>query len=327
MEKSVSQAPANHLTILHHRFNDVDQMAETMNSNGRRQIQLSQLSPQQFQCGLLSTGFDEAQIIFMETSCPLRGQGDKVGGYLEFDFILEASKQLLIAHGSHVDNNTLYGFDPKRHIDVVLPPDLILCSVQIKQVVFEEYLQIMGRSDIDQRFLATNLLRAPILLLSVRTYLKQLRYLAEQQAHLLKLPHLKKLVLEDLIPLLIDAIPRNHKITKPSLTVRRAQMVKQAEDYMLANLDQPLTLKDICKALHISSRPLFYGFQELFGLSPMSYLKVQRLNQVRRSLKVADPVTSSVMSIASRYGFWSAGHFARDYRQMFGELPSETMKQ
>jgi len=327
MKKSVSQTPIKHLSVLRHQFNDVDQMAEILTSTDQGEIQLTQLSLQQLQCGLLFIGCDEARLSFVKSSCPFRLQGEKAAGYLDFVSVLEAPEPVLIAHGSHVDEDTLCGFDSNRPADLVLPSDLVFCNIQIKQAVFEEYLQIMERSDIDQHFLATNFLHSPILLLSVRTYLKQLRHIAEQQTHLLKLPYLKKLVLEDLIPLLIDAIPRNQKIAKPPSTVSRAQMVKQAEDYMLAKLDQPLTLKDVCEVIHVSSRPLFYGFQELFGLSPMSYLKVQRLNQVRRSLKAADPETSSVMSIASRFGFWSAGHFARDYKRMFGELPSETMKQ
>jgi AraC family ethanolamine operon transcriptional activator len=301
-------------------------MAETLNSSGRSQLQLSQLSLQQFQCGLLHIECDEAQFVFMQPSCPFHCQGGKVAGYLEFASMLEPHKQPLIAHGSHVDENTLCGFDSNRDIDLVVPSDLIFCNIQIKRAVFEEYLQVMGRSDIDRHFLATNFLYAPILLWSVRTYLKQVQDLAIQQPHLLRLSYLKKLVLEDLIPLLIDGIPRNYKITQPLSTVSRTKMVKQAEDYILANLDQPLTLKDICKVLHVSNRPLFYGFQELFGLSPMAYLKVQRLHRVRRALKAADPETTSIMSIANQFGFWSGGHFASDYKRMFGELPSETMK-
>jgi AraC family ethanolamine operon transcriptional activator len=57
----------------------------------------------------------------------------------------------------------------------------------------------------------------------------------------------------------------------------------------------------------------------------MAYLKVQRLHAVRRTLKLADPETCSVMAIANQFGFWSAGHFARDYKKMFGELPSDTI--
>ncbi len=137
-------------------------------------------------------------------------------------------------------------------------PTYLLCTVQIKQAVFEEYLQIANRSDIDRRFFATNFLYSPMTLLTVRTYLKQLQYLAWHQPHLLKRPYLKKLILEDFIPLLVDRIPLREKVTQPLSTLSRVPIVKQAEDYMMANLERPLTLKDICETLHVSRRPLFY---------------------------------------------------------------------
>ncbi len=94
----------------------------------------------------------------------------------------------------------------------------------------------------------------------------------------------------------------------------------------MTHLEQPLTFKALCQSLHVSKTPLFNGFQEVFGVGPMEYLKVQRLHSVRRMLKAADPRTNSVTAIAQRFGFWSAGHFTRDYKQMFGELPSATLK-
>jgi AraC-like DNA-binding protein len=75
-----------------------------------------------------------------------------------------------------------------------------------------------------------------------------------------------------------------------------------------------------------------YGFNRAHSTAysllgyQMAYLKVQRLHGVRRSLKLADPEISSVMAIANQFGFWSAGHFSRDYQKMFGELPSATIK-
>ncbi|WP_392531001.1 helix-turn-helix domain-containing protein [Nostoc sp. C117] len=61
-------------------------------------------------------------------------------------------------------------------------------------------------------------------------------------------------------------------------------------------------------------------------LSPIAYLKIQRMNGVRRTLRDADPKITTVMQVAHQWGFCSTGHFCRDYKEMFGELPSETLK-
>jgi AraC family ethanolamine operon transcriptional activator len=327
LASETSVRPDANSVILERRFDDIDEVADVLNLTSRRKLKLVQLSLQRFHCKFLLAEFGKVQFVFAESICPVRCTGDKLAGYLGLSCILKSDGKSMTAHGSQVSEDSLFGLDPSRAIDVVMPPGLELCNVQIKQEVFEECLQIMERSDIDQRFLSTNVLHSPITLHTIRTYLRQLKHLVTHQPHFLKLPHLENLVLEDFIPLLIDAIPPiSATVVKPLPSTSRTQIVKQAEDYLMANMDQPLTLKDLCTALHVSKSPLFCGFQELFGISPMAYLKVQRLHGVRRSLKVANPEGNSVTAIAQRFGFWSAGHFARDYKQMFGELPSETIK-
>ncbi|MEQ9486401.1 helix-turn-helix transcriptional regulator [Coleofasciculus sp. F4-SAH-05] len=106
---------------------------------------------------------------------------------------------------------------------------------------------------------------------------------------------------------------------------RRYALVKKAEAVARAYRDQPLTLQQLGDELGTSSTALFYGFQEMFGMSPMAYIKIQRLNGVSRALKKADPKTETVMGVALKWGFWSAGHFSRDYKKMFGESPSQTL--
>jgi AraC family ethanolamine operon transcriptional activator len=44
----------------------------------------------------------------------------------------------------------------------------------------------------------------------------------------------------------------------------------------------------------------------------------QRLNAAQAGVHVTD--------IAMRLGFWEMGRFASDYRDMFGELPSVTLR-
>jgi AraC-like DNA-binding protein len=58
---------------------------------------------------------------------------------------------------------------------------------------------------------------------------------------------------------------------------------------------------------------------------PARYLRLRRLNAVRRELLRAKPGTVRVTDTAMRWGFWELGRFAREYRALFGELPSETV--
>jgi len=56
------------------------------------------------------------------------------------------------------------------------------------------------------------------------------------------------------------------------------------------------------------------------------FLRALRLNGVRRELRAGRPLAGSVQDTAARWGFWHLGHFVTEYKQMFGELPSETLR-
>ena len=103
--------------------------------------------------------------------------------------------------------------------------------------------------------------------------------------------------------------------------------VRQAREYIDANLDQPVSLADITAAAGVHVTTLLKGFRQHYEISPIAYLKRQRLEAARRTLIAAEPLTASVTEVATQWGFFHLGRFARDYRQFFGELPSETLKQ
>jgi transcriptional regulator GlxA family with amidase domain len=73
-----------------------------------------------------------------------------------------------------------------------------------------------------------------------------------------------------------------------------------------------------------SARTIFKTFRQSRGYSPMAFLKQVRLDHARRMLLKSDSKTS-VTAVALACGFHNLGHFARDYRARFGELPSETL--
>jgi methylphosphotriester-DNA--protein-cysteine methyltransferase len=70
---------------------------------------------------------------------------------------------------------------------------------------------------------------------------------------------------------------------------------------------------------------LEYAFREQLGATPIRFLKLRRLNRVRRDLLAAAP-GASVTGTALRAGVYDLGRFAGEYETLFGELPSETLR-
>jgi AraC-like DNA-binding protein len=105
----------------------------------------------------------------------------------------------------------------------------------------------------------------------------------------------------------------------------RIELVRRAQAFMWAHVDEPLELDQIAEAIHCSSRTLVYCFNRCFGCGPMGFFRLQRLNAVRRALLVR-ATRRRVIDIAVDYGFWHQGHFGTAYRRLFGETPTHTQR-
>lgn len=104
----------------------------------------------------------------------------------------------------------------------------------------------------------------------------------------------------------------------------RQKGLRLAIDFIEANCQDNPGIPDICAATGLSWRSLDRAFKECLGIGPKRYLLNLRLTQARRQLKIAPPNTK-VAEIANDWGFWHMGHFAREYRKMFCELPAESL--
>jgi len=105
----------------------------------------------------------------------------------------------------------------------------------------------------------------------------------------------------------------------------RRQLVREAEALMDSRLDGTLSSLDLCRELEVSERSLHYAFRDILGQTPMAHYRHKRLNAIRRLLKKADPLQTTVAEAGRAWGFWHTGQFAADYRRLFGELPSSTL--
>jgi AraC-like DNA-binding protein len=92
------------------------------------------------------------------------------------------------------------------------------------------------------------------------------------------------------------------------------------------NPAQPLYIPELCRAIGVSSRTLQACCQEHLGMGPKRYLLLRRMHLARRALRYATSEVTSVTDIATRYGFWQLGRFAVEYRSLFSESPSATLR-
>ena len=139
-------------------------------------------------------------------------------------------------------------------------------------------------------------------------------------------PKAMTLLTEAALRLIFESVP--HRLTNrldrlpPDVTPKH---VRQAIDYMRANLHLPLTMIDIAGAIGVSDRTLQLVFRKFRETTPAAYLRKIRLDAVHAELSNSEnrlPVTE----VALKWGFTHMGRFAAQYRGTFGHYPSETAR-
>jgi len=137
--------------------------------------------------------------------------------------------------------------------------------------------------------------------------------------------HFSTVELDEELPVrLLTALAETRLESHDQPLKTRQKGLRLAIDFIEANCEDNPGIPDICAATDLSWRSLDRAFKECLGIGPKRYLLNLRLTQVRRQLKVAPPNTK-VVDIANDWGFWHMGHFAREYRNMFCELPAESL--
>jgi AraC-like DNA-binding protein len=140
-----------------------------------------------------------------------------------------------------------------------------------------------------------------------------------------------RLALESLQLLLIQGLlqihPHNYtEALTEGAHAASAAIAKRAIDLLHANPETPWTTAELARATGVSARALQRSFGRADHPSPMNYLRRLRLQRVHAELAASCPGSATVTMIAGRWGFTHFGRFASQYRQLFGETPSETLR-
>ena len=125
---------------------------------------------------------------------------------------------------------------------------------------------------------------------------------------------------------LIEALDNNYArfLGRPA-GAAAPRKLRLAEDYIEANLDQPLTLEEIARAAETTPRSLQMAFRQFRDTTPLNFLRDRRLERAHEALMNARP-GDTVTGIASTWGFSHLGRFSQVYRDRFGRSPSATLR-
>ncbi len=112
--------------------------------------------------------------------------------------------------------------------------------------------------------------------------------------------------------------------TVSSLKLDPLRVVRRAEELFEDRVTNPPSIADLCKAANVGATKLHVCFNEVYGAPPIAYLQAKRITQARSMILSSEVASPSVKDVALSLGFTHSGRFAKRYRSLFGELPSET---
>ena len=102
--------------------------------------------------------------------------------------------------------------------------------------------------------------------------------------------------------------------------------MRRAEEYLMANLANSISIADVAMVAGISARTLSREFRRHRGTTIKGFVRERRLEAANQALLTAEPGETNVTQVALDLGFDQLGRFSESYKKTFGELPSETLK-
>jgi AraC family ethanolamine operon transcriptional activator len=231
--------------------------------------------------------------------------------------------------GSACNHQSMHIFSGKDGFEFFSPTQLVMAGISVKR---DTLLNTLNAEDAElavHHISQANLLPIDNTKTSaVRDFMTGAFAMINQNPQLLNnkknRTSLSKSVISLLTECLVDAPDSKDKALQHAAmtNAKCCNIIAETRELVRNNVDTPISVAEVCLQLGISRRTLQYCFQNLLNTTPMAYLRAERLNGVRTMLRTEKSVTEA----AAHWGFWHFGHFAQEYKKMFGELPSVTFK-
>jgi AraC family ethanolamine operon transcriptional activator len=216
----------------------------------------------------------------------------------------------------------------QRDFALMTPEDFSIFGIVVEQAALQQAAEVQ-RVEINAEMLDSLTLQG----LPMRS-VTGLRYFIGRFLASDLLAVTSKIQQDIIIAAVIELLTANQPVAARQTSYqRRKTVVETIIQYIEAGIacslaetiTSPITITELCAIANVSRRTLQYSFESILGVSPQRFIRLTRLNQIRREL--SDPhETRPIADIAFNYGFYHPGLFAHNYKLLFGENPSMTLQ-
>jgi AraC-like DNA-binding protein len=312
--------------IVERQFHDLDEMAAAILHADVEFVPLA--TPAQMNSRLMRLDLDEsASLQIGEIDVPHLAHAVSHTGVYQLGMPL-ASTAPLVWNGHAVERGQALLYRPGSEMQATVPVPDRCAMFTVPLARFQRTMVTLWGTELP-RFPENCRVARPTAFAGAQLTdtIDRVQRVAREDPGSLSSPEARRALTEQLLGLTVQALEGlpDRPAERERTLLSHSRIVGKAEEFMRARLALPLYVADLCQATGVSERTLRSAFRNVYGVGPNRFLKLRRLNQVRRVLQRAGAGTL-VSEVATRHGFWDLGRFAGDYRRLFSESPSQTLR-
>ena len=313
----------NPVFFLHQQFNDFEAFCE----NARHwDLDYRQLDHGDFSSELLMFGNTTTLFTRAKLGRRLLQKGATPSGLITFGLLADPDISI---HWRNLDiyGDRLFIFPPGGELHSISQPDFDVFALSLSEETLNRTCHALELPDFRTLVDDNEVFNChPQSMLLLRKWLQKtglgLANSAPAAGSSMRLQQLEEELARRLIATLAES---RDPMQQPAMR-KRDTALQVAVDFIVES-DSPVTsIRELCAIANVSERTLEYAFRERFGQSPKTFILTHRLNSVRKMLRHADPDADRIHEIAGHQEFFHMGQFASDYKRLFRELPSETLR-
>lgn len=301
---------------------DVDELSQFQINKNRR---YTQLQAGQLNGDYLEANLGDVQIFRESLNAGALIEAAPASSFLPFGAIISNADDFKFC-GKQREKNTILqatgGF-----WDANFKHNLNFIVAAFNRNTFSRSIELLTGEEVPQAwFVSQACLTEPHALKNYADGLDTIITLIKNRPEILKSENAQRILSDSILKLIFEVLKKTTPINEQQVNQsNRTKGVRRVIDYLHHYAEEVPTIPELCNIAKLSERNLQYGFNEYLGVTPIRYLRLVRLNGVKRDLALAHPKKDRIVDIALSWGFIELGRFAGEYRRLFQELPSVTL--
>ena len=306
-------------------LNNFDQFTEVVHS---WDVDFLQLDGGTFYSCLQQMVTPEIQVGHTHFDCHLEQKGTSPKDMWTFVIMNEDASMFKFNHTTTLSTSTMVIYSPGYEINAVSYDGFHIYTFSVTHKHLQKLTKALGMDKIEEKLREIDRVELDLDQAdALRTQLKDILADAASLEHKVISPEGKDLLLNFVPVKFLKAIGDHIGCAKNKVIKEKHFLYLEVRAYMHTHLYEPINIEEIAKKFNLSERSLRNYFKEELNTSPKQYLTALRLTKIRGEFQVLKKEKGLIEKTARKFGFHHMGQFAKAYKDFFGELPSETLRQ